>query len=77
MEVDQSGLYGIGRKLLETCGARFPKVEAHDADDSEGGDHFWLSVEECDLSEGELIGLSPLGGSRWHAYHDLAHKYGG
>ena len=77
MELDQHALHRIGRKFLVAYSARFPKVEAHEADDPEGSDHFWLSVEEHDLSEGELIGLSPLGGDRWYAHHDLAHKYGG
>ena len=36
-----------------------------------------MSVEEDDVSEGEVIRLLPLSGGRWYAAHDYANKYGG
>ena len=77
MEHEQETLYGISAKLLAAHGARFPRVEPHDADDPDSSDYLWLSVEEDEMSEGEVIGLRPLSNARWYAYHDLAHKYGG
>lgn len=77
MLVIRVGLWGMTTQILASHGGQFVKVEAHESDDPEGSDRLWLTVEDSDLTEGDLITVSPLSQDRWHIAHDLAHKYGG
>lgn len=52
-------------------------TEVHNQDNPEERDLLWVSTEEDDVSEGEVIMLSPLAGGQWYASHDYADEYGG
>lgn len=77
MDSNSAGLWTITAQILASHAQEFSKVEAHEADDREGSDCLWLSAEDSDLTEGDLIKVSPLSQERWYVAHDLAHKYGG
>ncbi|WP_139253344.1 hypothetical protein [Burkholderia ubonensis] len=72
-----SQLHPITPLLIAKLGELVQKVEAHESDDPEGSDLLWLSVVDEDLTEGDLLSVSPLPEGRWMVCHDLAHKYGG
>lgn len=75
---DIDAIYGISVKLIRGRESWFPKIEAHEQNDSEGSDLLWVAVNRDDeVCEGEVIKLSPLGSGRWYAAHDYANNFGG
>ncbi|MEM8519515.1 hypothetical protein [Janthinobacterium sp. CAN_S7] len=72
-----SQLYGITSRLLLSHAHLFVKVDPHEQDDVGGSDMLWLSTKDDDLTEGELIGISPSHEGLWYANHDYANKCGG
>ncbi len=74
---ESEALYDISARLIANHANWFPKIGAHEPDDPEGCDLLWISTAENDMTEGEVITLSPLSGGRWYAAHDYANKYGG
>jgi hypothetical protein len=69
--------YPPTKAILESRPELFVKVEAHVASDPESSDLLWLEyTPEDELSEGEVICISPFGDS-WYVSRDSAFKYGG
>lgn len=77
MDAPRGGLWSMTTQILASLDCQFVKVEGHESDDPDGSDCLWITVEDSDFAEGDLITVSPLSQNRWYVAHDLAHKHGG